>query len=646
MRSIFQFLFSLFLVSVPLFAATVTLSQDDKSFHLSNGALRASIEKSSGRVTSVELGGQKLLGSGSGYWSMSSSSGRSRVDGFGRSKEQLVSIDPASNGGERAEVVCRFHGTGKDAAYPGNTEIRYAIDGESTTLYATAILEHGVGDAPFRMGEARFVIKLDPEIFDQLTVDQDRNWIMPTGRDWDAGTEVNLKEARRMNTGIHAGWVEHKYSYSAMLGKVPAYGWVGSKRSFGVWMINPSVEYIAGGPTKMELTGHLDVGGDSLPTLLNMWHGSHYGGTALSLDQDEAWSKVIGPFAIHFNQGGSPEDLMKSAYQRANIERAAWPYAWFSHADYPSPSARGGLSGKVIIDETRASPAPAGALWVGLTAPEYEHRNRWSQESIGWQRDGKNYQYWVRAEPDGKFSLTGVRPGNYVMHAFTDGVLGEYVRPDVAVEAGAVKSLGEVRWKPERVGPTLWEIGIPDRSAAEFRNGDQYWHWGNYLKFKTDFPNGVDYVVGKSDWRKDWHICQPLDLSADGEVLGDSTWRVRFPLAKVPAGGTRLRVSFCGSRAGSRLDLILNETKIVSLNLPEDGTMHRDSHRGMWFEHSFDIPASRLRSGENVLQFRLNGSVWHQGVLYDYIRMEAVEAPAVVIPDSTIQKIQSPSQES
>ena len=604
------------------------MSQDARCFNLSNGNLDVTIEKKSGRVTSVVLGGQKLLGDGSGYWSMSASSGKSNVLGFGVSKEQFISIDPASNGGERAEVVCRFRGTGTDGAFPGTSEIRYAIDRQSSTLYATAVLGHETGDAPFRIGEGRFVIKLDAGIFDQLTVDRDRNWIMPTGKDWDAGTPLNLKEARRMTTGIHTGWAEHKYGYSAMLGDVPAYGWLGSKRPFGVWMINPSIEYIAGGPTKMELTGHLDVGGDSLPTLLNMWHGSHYGGTALTLDQNEKWSKVIGPFAVHFNQGGSPADLLKSAYQQAFAERDAWPYAWVRQDGYPLPAARGGLSGKFLVNETRAAPASGGRLWVGLTAPEYTSTDRRSKRVVGWQQDGKNYQYWVEAQPDGTFSLTGVRPGTYVMHAFADGVLGEFVRPDVSVVAGTLKPVGEIFWTPKRAGPTLWEIGIPDRSAAEFRNGDRYWHWGNYLKFKTDFPNGVNYIVGKSDWKKDWHICQPLDLSADCEVLGDSTWKVRFPLATVPAGGTRLRVSFCGSREGSRLAVLANGMEVGKVVLPEDGTMHRDSHRGMWFERSFDIPAGRLNSGENVLQFRLSGTAWHQGLLYDYIRMEAVTDPS------------------
>ena len=268
-------------------------------------------------------------------------------------------------------------------------------------------------------------------------------------------------------------------------------------------------------------------------------------------------------------------------------------------------------------------------LWVGLTDPDYPSRNRWAQSVVGWQRDSKHYQYWVKATPDGAFSLSGVRPGNYVLHAFVDGIMGEFEQAGVTIKPGEIQTAGEYRWKPERAGPTLWEIGIPHRSAAEFRNGDRYWNWGNYLKFKTDFPNGVDYTVGKSDWKKDWHVCQPLDLTKDCEVLGSSTWKVRFPLDAVPPNGARLRIAFCGSREGSRLTLLLNDSQIgTTWAMPEDGTMHRDSHRGMWFERTVEIPAARLKTGENILQFRLSGSVWHQGLLYDYLRMEAVAAPA------------------
>ena len=34
--------------------------------------------------------------------------------------------------------------------------------------------------------------------------------------------------------------------------------------------------------------------------------------------------------------------------------------------------------------------------------------------------------------------------------------------------AGCNIEMGDVIYEPPRDGPTLWEIGIPDRSAAEF----------------------------------------------------------------------------------------------------------------------------------------------------------------------------------
>ncbi|MEO7101579.1 MAG: polysaccharide lyase family protein [Luteolibacter sp.] len=624
MHLIFTILSIIILLSAPGRAADVTCSENEGAFTMTNGKLSAKIDKHSARVTSVVLDGQELLGGGAGYWSMAASSGRTHVEGFGRSDSQTISIDPKSNNGDRAEVVCKFHGNGADGTYPGDSEVRYSMGRDSTTLYACAIMRHGENDAPFRLGEGRFLFKLDPAIFDRLSIDRNRDRIMPSGEDWGRGSPLNIKEARRLTTGIHAGTVEHKYGYSAILEQIPAYGWSGSEKHFGVWMINPSIEYIAGGPTKMELTGHLDVGGSAAPTLLNMWHGSHYGGTVLTLDANEKWSKVIGPFAIHFNHGGDPAELWATANQQAAIERKTWPYSWMRDETYPVADRRGGLVGKIIVGST----SPVTNLWVGLTAPSYPSGgNRGPKESIGWQRDGKFYQYWVRAAVDGTFSLSGIRPGTYELNAFADGVLGEFVKPNITIRPADVGKFGEQRWTPERAGPTLWEIGIPDRSAAEFRNGDQYWNWGNYLKFKTDFPHGVDYTVGKSDWKKDWHVCQPLDLSADCDVLGSSTWKIRFPLETIPVNGARLRISFCGSREGSRLSFLLNGSEIGnSIDLPEDGTMHRDACRGMWFERSLDIPAARLSVGENVLQLRLSGTVWHQGVLYDYIRMEAVSA--------------------
>src|SRR6185295_17098686 len=116
--------------------------------------------------------------------------------------------------------------------------------------------------------------------------------------------------------------------YSAILAGSPAYGWAGTKGHAGLWLINPSIEYLAGGPTKVELTGHLDVNPGGAPTLLNMWHGSHYGGSSLSVAENENWRKVIGPFLLYCNSGAAPEKLWEEATAAGIKEREAWPYAW------------------------------------------------------------------------------------------------------------------------------------------------------------------------------------------------------------------------------------------------------------------------------------------------------------------------------
>lgn len=38
----------------------------------------------------------------------------------------------------------------------------------------------------------------------------------------------------------------------------------------------------------------------------------------------------------------------------------------------------------------------------------------------------------------------------------------------IYVKTGCDIDLGDLVYEPPRDGPTLWEIGIPDRSAAEF----------------------------------------------------------------------------------------------------------------------------------------------------------------------------------
>jgi rhamnogalacturonan endolyase len=57
-------------------------------------------------------------------------------------------------------------------------------------------------------------------------------------------------------------------------------------------------------------------------------------------------------------------------------------------------------------------------------------------------------------------------PGTYTLHAFADGVLGEFAQTNITVEAGQTLDLGKLEWKPVRYGKQVWEIGYPDRTGG------------------------------------------------------------------------------------------------------------------------------------------------------------------------------------
>jgi hypothetical protein len=200
-----------------------------------------------GDLTSLKVKGLELMGHSSGhhagYWEQNPARSAQLT--------ATVTIDPVPNKGERAEVSV------KGLNVPGlnyDLEIRYTY----------AIFSHQAGYAKTQVSESRYGAKLNAAVFDWMSIDAQRNLLMPTGSDWDHGSPLNMKEARRLTTGIYKGRAEHKYDYSAIQSEIPAFGWSSTKERLGFFFINPSKEFLSGGPTKVELTGHLDdnQGGD------------------------------------------------------------------------------------------------------------------------------------------------------------------------------------------------------------------------------------------------------------------------------------------------------------------------------------------------------------------------------------------------
>jgi rhamnogalacturonan endolyase len=332
------------------------------------------------------------------------------------------------------------------------------------------------------------------------------------------------------------------------------------------------------------------------------------------------------------------------------------------------------VSGQIIVRDPLEPQLQISNLWVGLTAPDYvpprlnPGGNRFTNTNeslpagtnfstgqfrggfpaeVDWQRDAKYYQFWIPASPSGKFAIPNVRPGHYTLRAIADGVIGEFAITNLSLGAGETKSLGALHWTPQRHGRTLWQIGVPDRTAREFRHGDHYWQWGLYFDYPKEFPGDINYIIGRSDWRKDWNYVQPPRIltevkatSEEDEVSGNlaqyirtagrdvrsTTWSIKFGLSQAPQGKATLRLAFCGTHSGCRVEAFVNDRSIGDTGLlPSTSAMQRDGIRAFWVERPLTFDAALLRNGVNTIRLLSHANSWSQGVMYDVVRLELDE---------------------
>jgi rhamnogalacturonan endolyase len=611
--------------AAPPAASPVTLTKTSAGFALANGILTVQIDAQSAAILSIEYKGVAMLGVGdreNGYWSMPGTQLH-----FGPYPAVTVLDDPTANQGDRATISCKFTYDGGKNTVPANVDIHYSLARGGSAIYLEAIWDHQPDFPELTFPVGRFAAKLNDDVFDWMTVDSRRNMEMITAYDWNHGKEMNMKEARLMSTGILTGQVEHKYDYSAIQWETPAYGWSSTKQHVGLWVVTANADYMSGGPTKLELVTHRDATFTSSltapapPTLLYVWKGPHYGGTELVVAKGEQWTKTIGPFLLYCNSGDSADSMWHDALSEAAQESRQWPYTWAIAPGYPAASELGSLTGRVVLHDPQAPRQKMANLRVGLTHPDYTLPNG---TLVDWQHDGKFYQYWTRGDAQGNFNITDVRPGTFTLHAFADGVLGEYAQANVTVVPGKPIDMGSIVWTPVRYGRQLWEIGIPDRTSGEFLNGDHYWRWGIYNEYPKQFPNDVHYVIGKSDFRKDWNMMQvPHATDNSGNSRGTATtWSVDFNLTHPEHGLATLRLAFAGTEARSLTVAVNGKLVGVLTGLPNTSVIHRDSDRGFWEEKDVPFDASLLQSGQNTLQLTVPAGPVMNGVQYDYLRLE------------------------
>jgi rhamnogalacturonan endolyase len=637
MTSLFRLVATLVPTATLAFAGPVAITETATEFILANGILTARVLKKSGDLTSLKYREAELLTDKSGhagaYWSHDTTGGKELI--------AKITIDPGANGGARGEVSIKAisggirmgHGPGAAAGgdFPADIEIRYTLQQDDSGIYTSCTFTKQPGYPAAAMAEARFAAKL-ADTFDWMTVDAKRDLHFP----------------RTLREG-------DKYIYTAVQFENPVFGWSSTTENLGFWLVNPSVEFLSGGPTKVEFLAHRDTTPVAAPIVFNYWRSSHYGGAAVEVGTGEKWTKTIGPFLLYANSGGDRQRLKEDARRRQAAEAARWPYTWVEGLEYPHRHERATVRGQLALRDPAAPGARTPNLRVGLTAPAYTSPyvrppapdgkappGPAGPRQIDWQTDAKHYQFWVRGADDGTFAIPNVHPGTYTLRAIADGVLGEFARADVVVSAGQTLDLGALSWVPVRRGRPLWEIGIPNRSGSEFAGGERFWVPEQPLEYARRFPNDVTFIAGRSDFRKDWwfqHVPHNENPAARSEPFfgirtpGRATpYRIQFDLGGAVRGQATLRAAICGS--GTRaVEVTLNGQRIGQLDrLPGDGAITRHSVQGLWVEREVTFDAALLRAGGNELILTVPAGPVNNGVIYDYLRLELAEATIALTP--------------
>jgi rhamnogalacturonan endolyase len=703
----------------------VTLTDSGDSWTMDNGIVKMTVLKRNGNLSSLVYHGVEVLTRGE-YWEQTPTG----------TITARVTIDPTTNGGERAEVsVLGVNpgdlnnpspmggppGSGVPAAQeqrvpaapggpgagrgPGgprpsgprgggmDIETRYTLERGTSGFYTYAEYTHKASYPPAGEGESRFILESMNRTFDWLSVDNDRNQLMTSDDDLRKGVVIHAKEQRILTSGVYANSVEHKYSYNAVMYKLQAWGWSSTKDHIGVYFINPSNEYIGGGAEKLDLIDHMSG------TLLDYWTSGHYAGGAINhIPTGEDWKHVVGPIFVYFNSLADAKDptpadldafhasygsgmpavpaawrdnqlaLWNDAVEKSKAVKTAWPYEWVEGVDYPHHDGRATVTGQLVLDDPQAASKRLPHLTIGLAHPDYINTSGGFQQRAGngnivtWPHDGDYYQFWADGAEDGHFTIPNVRPGKYTLHAFADGVLGEYAKTDITVEAGKPLDLGKLTWQPVRYGRQIWEIGYPDRTADKFYKGDgaNYWLWGWPLRYGDLFPNDITYTIGKSDYHKDWFFEEvphsdtdawknpaakdPLNQRFGWVNLPDgqqdmwrawghgraTTWTVKFTMPKGTKGDAILRIALAGADGGNGTTPAAPGSLTIGVNGKDVGTLHPvatnalryNTDKGVWYQYVQKFDASLLKPGENSVTFTVPAGDVTTGVVWDYVRLE------------------------
>ncbi|KAK3016083.1 hypothetical protein RJ639_005678, partial [Escallonia herrerae] len=621
----------------------VQLQIQDRHVVIGNGILQVTLSNPGGIVTGIQYNGLDNVleiqneESNRGYWDVVWNSQDGKAGIF--EVIQATTFKVIMETEEQVEVSFSrlWDPSLQGKLAPINIDKRFILLRGCSGVYTYAIYEHlGSMEWPaFSLGETRIAFKLRKDKFQYMAVADNRQRFMPLPDDRlpGRGQPLAYPEAVLLIKPVEPafkGEVDDKYQYSCENRDLSVHGWISMDPPVGFWQITASNEFRSGGPLKQNLSSHVG------PTCLAMFLSAHYAGDPLvpKFDKGEPWKKVFGPVFIYLNSvmnGDDPFTLWDDAKQQTMFEVQSWPYNFPASEDFPSSDQRGNVGGRLLVWDRYIDSdyIPAKGAYVGLAPPG----------DVGsWQTECKDYQFWTKADEDGYFSINNIRAGDYNLYAWVPGFVGDY-RYDVylTITPGCEIDTGDLVYKPPRNGPTLWEIGIPDRSAAEFyvpdpnpkyinklflNHPDRFRQYGLWDRYSELYPNGdLVYTIGESDYRNDW--------KKEDDTYQGTTWQIKFKLDNVSQTGTyKLRVALASATL-AELQVRVNDPNrnrplFSSGLIGRDNSIARHGIHGLYWLYNVDIPGALLVQGDNSIYLTQPRSAGpFQGIMYDYLRLEA-----------------------
>ena len=433
-----------------------------------------------------------------------------------------------------------------------------------------------------------------------------------------AGIEPNFDDTRfavtvtglpveilRMTSGPFSNQMTGKYSYNLDYAKLGTWGRASDTNQVGEWVVVGSPEYISNGPTVRDY-----VNGWGLMYMMPV--GGHYDDSGIIVSSNANWTKIFGPWALYFNSQSTGVAGWQDAQAQALAEQQAWPYAWLTNsAIYQPQSQRATVTGKLVINDSLRPGVSAAGAWVGLAMPDSGVENA----ANNWQFQSDSYQYWVRVAADGTFTLPAVQtfspyggPATYQLYAYSDGTnpvtgeIGEFSTGPFTFASGVVTNLGAFTWNvPHPGGQMVWEIGVPNRSAAEFRLGDEFAKPALWWNFTNEFTNPLEYNVADNNWSNAFNYVH----SVDNVPPTPWKWHINFNLPVVRPGTYWLNIAYA-TAASIQVIRVNNDSGILTTFTPANAnpgasTYLRQGIHAKYTVSHVAIPSGNLRVGANTI---------------------------------------------